>query len=171
MLIPLISVLLLALSVCLWTAVNSNMLNYQSIATSQQQSQQFALAEYVLMQAQNWLRHTPIASLPKPVQTCIQSPCIVIAQPANYFPQQVSSWWLAADNFTVVAVQADISHLHAAFYTIEELIESRSFSARYFRFTSWALLSTQTRPSIVQMVWRKSLKDGSVKPYAWRQWK
>jgi Tfp pilus assembly protein PilX len=168
MLIPVISTLLIILSAFMWVAINSNILSYQSTAISQQSTQQFLAAEYALTQAEHWLQYN--MQLPKPVNICIQQPCILIAQSAAYLPPQPASWWQGVNNYQVTRVNMNMPMGHNSFYAIEELVESSTQYERYFRITSWSLLTSYSIPSVLQSVWMKSNVSDYGKRNSWRQW-
>jgi Tfp pilus assembly protein PilX len=168
MLLPLISVFLMIISSFSWVAMNSNVLNYQSTAISQEMSQQFLLAENALTQAERWLQKNTLKQLPPPSNTCTRQPCIVTSQTAAYFPEQPASWWQDSSNLTVMPVMLNIPKAYNAFYTVEQLEDSNRQNY-YFRITAWALLHSQSLPSVLQSVWTKSQHENQ--RYSWRQWK
>lgn len=173
MILPIITLLLIVISSLSWHAIYSNVLSYKSAAASQRMVQQFILSEYALSRAEDWLKHTPITQLPVAVAHCIQTPCIVLAQPAHYFPLQSAQWWQAVDNQTVNAVSLPLPTEYKAFYTVEQLTDANTPVETFYRITSWALLTGETTPIILQSTWKKSLNPSLIaieERQAWRRW-
>lgn len=172
MLLPTLTMLLLIISWLGWQAIHSSVLNYQSAAISSQTSQQFLLAEHALFCAEEWLKLTPAKKLPIAVTECTQRPCILLAQPAHYFPHQSMQWWQSTNNFAVTPVQMDIPPTHQLFYLIEHLSDADTYTSRYYRITVWSLLNSQTMPTILQTTWKKLTHPSPAEEtrQSWRRW-
>jgi Tfp pilus assembly protein PilX len=162
MLITIISMLLMVISWLGMQAIYSSGLSYKSVEASQQMTQQFLIAEHALKMAEQWLEQTNL--LPGAVVNCIQVPCILIAQSANFIPNQEMSWW-SATNKAVVSIKMNLPQSHQAFYAIEQLMDE---NRQYYRITARGQLFTQTQPTILQSTWVKSATENN--RLSWRRW-
>jgi Tfp pilus assembly protein PilX len=173
MILPIITMLLVVISWLGWQAIYSGVLNYQTVAISQRMAQQFFLAEHALSRAERWLQNTPVKQLPPAVSECLKNPCILIGQSADYFPQQPAQWWQATNNVAVTPINMYLPGEHQAFYLIEHLTDANTRTEIFYRITTWALLTGETMPTVLQSVWKKSSHPALPvveKRNSWRRW-
>lgn len=170
MVLPLVTIILIIISGFAWQAIYNSVLNYKITAATQQSTQQFFLAEHALLQAEKWLANTAIHQLPTPSENCQQTPCLLLAQAANYYPQQPPSWWQSENNFALTSHQLPLPYDQQAFYIIEYLQDATTLQSQFYRITAWALVHENQVPTILQSIWKKNVLAGVPdKRMAWRQ--